>query len=372
MPRARKLVRCTILSVLSVLAAGHLAARMGSGVAAAAPAGKSAAEPYYRGKRVNLLIGTTPGSSADILARIIARYLTQHVPGNTNVIPQNMPGSGSVTMMNHLYNVAERDGTAMGITVGGIYMRHLFDARGIRHNLQEMIPIYNPEGSGAIIYVGGHLGLRESKDIMKVKGPVTFGYQTPEGNSAMLGAAGFTMLGVPYRGISGYKGTHDVGLAVERGELDAGWNMPGAYQLSIKPKVDAGIFFPLFQSGLWRPQDNSIVPDPVIPNVPTFDALYRQIKGTDPSGPLWDAWFMPLISYARYTIFFPPGVPQAAIDAMTAGLERMCADPQYQADVRRIELDPKCYLREEARAITERSSKAPPEAVKALEALLKK
>jgi hypothetical protein len=251
-------------------------------------------------------------------------------------------------------------------------MRHLFDVRGIRHNLAEMIPIYNPEGSGAIIYAGKHLGLKEPKDIMRVKQPVTFGYQTPEGNSAVLGAAGFTMLGVPYRGISGYKGTHDVGLAVERGELDTGWNMPGAYQLSIKPKVDAGLMLPIFQSGLWRPHDNAIVPDPVIPGVPTFGALYRQIKGADPSGPLWDAWFMPLISYARYTIFFPPAVPSAALEAMNIGLEKMCADRQFQADLRRIELDPKCYLKDEARAITERSSKAPPEAVKALEAVIRK
>ena len=93
-----------------------------------------------------------------------------------------------------------------------------------------MIPIFNPEGGGAVIYAGAHLGLKEPKDIVKVKRPITFGFQSPEGNSAMLGQAGFTMLGVPYRGISGYKGSHDVGLAVERGELDAGWNTPGAYQ----------------------------------------------------------------------------------------------------------------------------------------------
>jgi tripartite-type tricarboxylate transporter receptor subunit TctC len=235
-----------------------------------------------------------------------------------------------------------------------------------------MIPIYNPEGGGAVIYTGQSLGLREPKDIVKVKRPITFGYQNPEGNSAVLGQAGFTMLGVPYRGISGYKGSHDVSLAVERGELDAGWNTPGAYQLSIKPKVLAGSIVPIFQSGLWRPRDNAIVPDPAVPDVPTFDVLYRQIKGNDPSGPLWDAWFMPLISYARYTIFFPPGVPSAAIQAMNLGFEGMCADAQFKADVRRIELDPRCYLGQEARAITERSSTAPAEAVKALKALLKR
>jgi tripartite-type tricarboxylate transporter receptor subunit TctC len=356
----------TTLCILSTVAL------LFSGSGPVTPAGAAPAKAYYQGKRVSLLIGTTPGSSADILARVIARYLTKYVVGISTVVPQNMPGGGSITMMNHLYNVADRDGTAMGIVVGGIYMRHLLDARGIRHKLEEMIPIYNPEGGGAVIYAGAHLGLKDARDIVKVKQPITFGYQTPEGNSAMLGQAGFTMLGVPYRGISGYKGSHDVGLAVERGELDTGWNTPGAYQTSIKPKINAGLMLPIFQSGLWRPQDNAIVPDPAVPDVLTFDALFRQIKGTNPSGPLWDAWYMPLISYARYTIFFPPAVPRPAVEAMTAGLELMCKDPQFQADIRKIELDPKCYLKEAARAITRRSSTAPAEAVKALKALLQR
>jgi len=362
MSGARMGPRCIVPVMLALLMAGPA----GAG-AARAEAGKM---PFYQGKRVNFLIGTASGSSADILARVIARYLGKYVPGEPRIVPQNMPGAGSITMMNHLYNVSERDGTAMGIVVGGVYMRHIFDRRGIRHKLEEMIPIYNPEGGGAVIYAGAHLGLKEPRDIVKVKRPVAFGFQSPEGNSAMLGQAGFTMLGVPYRGISGYKGSHDLIIAVERGELDAGWNTPGAYQTLIKPKIEAGLMVPVFQSGLWRPQGNAIVPDPSVPGVPTFDALYRQINGKDPSGPLWDAWFMPLISYARYTIFFPPAVPQAAIDAMTAGLEAMCADPQFQSDIRRIELDPKCYLRQEARAITEASSRAPAEAVKALKALL--
>ncbi|MGH6768180.1 MAG: hypothetical protein ACRECO_04060 [Xanthobacteraceae bacterium] len=345
-----------------------LAATLG-GTALAA---EKATDPFYQNKRVTLLIGTASGSSADILGRLISRSLSKYVPGSPTIVGQNMPGAGSLTMMNHLYNVAEHDGTAMGIVVGGVYMRHLLGAKGIRHDLSKMIPIYNPEGGGAVIYAGAALGLKQPQDIMKVKKTVTFGFQSPDGNSAVLGQAGFSMLGVPYRGISGYKGSHEVSLAVERGELDTGWNTPGAYQTLIKPKIKAGIMVPIFQSGLWQPRDNSIIPDPAVPGVPTFDALYRQVKGKDPSGPLWDAWFMPLISYARYTIFFPPGVPQAAIDAMNVGLEKMCADPQFQADVRRIQLDPKCYLKAEARSITQRSSTAPAEAVNALKALIKR
>jgi hypothetical protein len=260
----------------------------------------------------------------------------------------------------------------MGLVVGGVYMRHLFGTKGIRHDISKMIPIYNPEGSGAVIFASTQLGLREPRDIVKVGRPVTFGYQTAQGNSVVLGFAGFKMLGVEIKGIGGYGGSAEVNLAVERGELDIGWNTSVAWTSIIEPKVKAGIFFPIFQSGLWRPKEDKIVPAPNIPAVPTFDALYRQIKGKEPSGPLWDAWFMPLISYGRGTIFFPPGVPARAIEEITDGFEKMCRDTAFIADYKRLDIDPTCYLRDDAKRITERSSTAPPEAVKALKAILPK
>lgn len=330
----------------------------------------AASKPYYQGKRIRLLIGTNPGSIFDIQARLIAKHLAKYIPGSPSIIAQSMGGGGSVTMMNHLYNVADRDGTAMGMVVGGIYMRHLFGTKGIRHDLSKMTPIYNPEGSGAVIYASSKLGLRAPKDIVNVGRPLSFGYRTPYGNSAVLGLAGFNMLGVEVKGIGGYGGSAEVKLAVERGELDLGWNLSNAWKAIIEPMVKAGIFFPVFQSGLWRPSDNKIVPAPNIPEVMTFNALYRQVKGAEPSGPLWDAWFMPLISYGRGTIFFPPDVPERALREISIGLEKMCKDPAFMADYKRLELDPTCFLGEDAKRVTQRSSQAPPEAVKALKAIL--
>lgn len=326
---------------------------------------------HYKGKTISLLIGTTPGSGADLQARIIARHLAPNIPGRPRVVPQNMPGSGSVVMMNYLYSVANRDGTAMGITVGGIYMRHIMGGQGVRHNLSEMIPIYNPEGGGAVIFASSKTGITRPADIVKVNRILYFGFQNAEGNSAMLGQAGFRMLGIQYKGIPGYKGSHDVSLATERGELDLGWNTPGAYKTLIKPKVVAGVVVPIFQTGIWNPADNRIYPDPDLPDVPTFDALYREINGTDPSGPLWDAWFAPLISYARFTMFLPPKAPQIAIDALNVAFEATCKDEKFVEELERAELSSKCYLKDEARAISERSAYAPPEAIKVLEELLK-
>lgn len=369
---ARAPISHTLLGLLAFLLVsyGSLQISPTGSLAVAAATRAATPEPYYQGKRIYLFIGTSPGSIFDTQARLIAKHLAKYVPGSPSIIPQNMGGGGAVTMMNHLYNVADRDGTAMGMVVGGIYMRHLFSAKGIRHDLSKMIPIYNPEGSGAVIFASTRLGLREPRDIMKVGRPVTLGYQTVQGNSVVLGFTGFKMLGVEVKGVGGYGGSTEVNLAVERGELDIGWNLSNAWRSIIEPKVKAGIFFPIFQSGLWRPKDDTIGPAPNIPAVPTFDALYRQIKGAAPSGPLWGAWFMPLISYGRGTIFFPPAVPKTAIEQITIGLEGMCRDSAFISDYKRLDLDPTCYLREDAKRITERSSKAPPEAVKALKAIL--
>ena len=331
------------------------------------------AKTYYKGKRISLLIGTGNGSSADLLGRIIAHHLSKKIPGEPNIVPQNMPGSGSVVMMNFLYNKGRRDGTAMGIVVGGIYMRHILGTKGIRHDLSKMTPLYNPESGSTVIFSGKALALKKGSDIMKVKKPVNFGFGNPRGNSVLLGLAGFKMLGVPVHTISGYKNSRTVTLAVERGELDIGWNTaPGAYNTIVQPKVKSGEMTAIFQSGLWLPKSNKIVPHPTLKDVPTFDVLHREIKGKAPSGPLWEAWYLPLISAARYTVFFPPEVPKTAIDAMNIGFEAICADPKFHADLAKIKRSPKCYLKKEAKAITERSAKAPADVVAKLKTLLPK
>jgi hypothetical protein len=186
----------------------------------------------------------------------------------------------------------------------------------------------------------------------------------------VLGLAGFKMLGVEVKGVGGYSGSTEVLLAVQRGELDGGWNPASGYTTNIRPREKEGIFVSLFQSGMWRPEDNSIVSVPGLEHISMFNELHRKIKGTNPSGPLWDAWFAPLISAGRGTVFFPPGVPEQAVAEMRAGFEGMCRDTAYIADMKRVGVNPRCFLGKQARRITERSATTDPVAKRALEAIL--
>src|SRR5438094_2811193 len=72
-------------------------------------------ESFYRGKKVRMLVGYGVGTGNDLYMRLLARHIGRHIPGKPTIVPENMPGAGSMVMMNHLYNVAARDGTAIGV-----------------------------------------------------------------------------------------------------------------------------------------------------------------------------------------------------------------------------------------------------------------
>src|SRR5208282_2237925 len=83
-------------------------------VQAAAYAGADSVEAFYRGKVLTLFVGYGPGGGFDLIARLLARHLGNHIPGNPTIVVQNMPGAGSLVAANYLYNVAPRDGTQFG------------------------------------------------------------------------------------------------------------------------------------------------------------------------------------------------------------------------------------------------------------------
>ena len=87
-------------------------------LAAASVAQAQSVENFYKGKTVSMIIGYPPGGSNDLYAREVARFIGRHIPGNPNVVSQSMPGAGSLAAANHLYNIAAKDGTVMGLVAG--------------------------------------------------------------------------------------------------------------------------------------------------------------------------------------------------------------------------------------------------------------
>jgi tripartite-type tricarboxylate transporter receptor subunit TctC len=119
-----------------ILLGGKIMATMSMNIAVAALAAMTtpaaAQAPNLAGKTVNLIIGFGPGGGYDLWGRVVARHISKHLPGTPTVVPQNMPGAGSLNAANHIYNVAPKDGTAMGIITGAAVLAPITGTAGAR------------------------------------------------------------------------------------------------------------------------------------------------------------------------------------------------------------------------------------------------
>lgn len=195
----------------------------GAIAAAAVVSSVGAEEAYFKGRSIRLLIGTTPGAGYDLIGRLLAPALSRHIPGNPAVVVENMPGAGSLVMMNYLYNRAPRDGTVMGLPLNGVLLEptvKLMSRAGGAANfdIQKMPWIgSSTEDAQALWFrtdakIGSIADLRGKKTIVAASAP---------------GADNFTvailtnnLLGSKMEIVRGYQGTNPIFLAIERGEAE--------------------------------------------------------------------------------------------------------------------------------------------------------
>ena len=123
------------------------------GIALASPTHAQSVEEFYRGKRIEIRVGTGPGGGYDLAARLLARYLGKYMPGNPTAIVQNVPGAASLALMNQLYNVAPSDGTVLGVVTNGIPTAPLLTPDAVRFDLTRFQWIGSPAPETQIVMV---------------------------------------------------------------------------------------------------------------------------------------------------------------------------------------------------------------------------
>jgi tripartite-type tricarboxylate transporter receptor subunit TctC len=178
-------------------------------------------EPYYEGKTIRLIVGTSPGGGMDLYARTIARHLSKQIQGNPTIIVENMTGAGGLISANHLYNVAKPDGLTIGHFSGGLFFTHVLGQPGGKFDPRKFEIIGSPAPVTNLCVLTKMSGVNNiekwmaSKRALKIGG-VGPGNVTTDTTPRILKAA----LGLPIQHLSGYKGTADIRVAVDSGELD--------------------------------------------------------------------------------------------------------------------------------------------------------
>jgi tripartite-type tricarboxylate transporter receptor subunit TctC len=196
------------------------------------------AQDFYAGKSIQLVIGFDAGGGYDLYARTVARHWTRHIPGNPAFVPQNMPGAGTRIAANWLYNVAPKDGTAVGTVVQSTAVDQALGEPGIRFDAAQFNWLGNPIVDNLVTLSWGATGLATLDDV-KTKGGLFCG-STGGGPTTVFPRVINQLIGTQIKVVTGYPGQTAVNIAMERGEVNCiGGTTWSSVKATMRPMLDA-------------------------------------------------------------------------------------------------------------------------------------
>jgi tripartite-type tricarboxylate transporter receptor subunit TctC len=307
---------------LRVAIVAATAALCGLSVATAQPVAPS----FYAGKTITLICGAAVGGGYDALARLFARHLGRFIPGNPTIIVQNMPAAGSLAAANLIANTAPKDGLTISLIQRGMLLTRLINPSAVRFDLDKLSWIGNLSSEVGVAFAWYTSKHKTARDLFERE--LIVGGHTgvdPELTPRLYNA----VLGTKFKIVTGYNGTADIGLAIERGEVEGIGDWSWSSLKKQKPDWirDRKITL-LLQSGLQN--------DPELPGVP--NAL--EFAKTDSDRRVIEL-FLTQKTVAR-PIIAPPGVPADRLAILRTALAALGKDHEFLADAERsgLEADP--------------------------------
>jgi tripartite-type tricarboxylate transporter receptor subunit TctC len=290
------------------------------------PCISSAAAPFYEGKTIRILVGYSPGGGYDAYSRLIARHLGKHIPGNPTVIVENMPGAGSLIAANHLYRVAKPDGLTIANFNGGHFFGQIFGQPGIEFDARKFEFIAAPGSDDVAFVLTKASGITSIEKWMASKTPVKLGgtapgTHTPNNAIRIVEAA----LGLPIQLVSGYKGTAEIRLAAESGELAGSAWWWESIKATWRKGIDAGEILPVLQA----------VPKPLLdlPKIP----LAINLAKTEEARQLIEIGIHGGSIVARPYVL-PPGTPKDRVEILRKAFQETFKDKECIAEGEKAKL----------------------------------
>jgi tripartite-type tricarboxylate transporter receptor subunit TctC len=180
---------------------------------------------FFKGKQVSIIVGSSAGGGYDTYARLIARHLGNHIPGNPGVVVQNMPGAGSNKATGYVYTVAPKDGTVMGAVFPGVILDPLIGDAHVQHDPNKLVYVGSANSDVYICMLRTDAPAKTFKDAFTHQ--VILGASNTGGTTRDLPAMLNNLLGTKFKVVSGYAGSKEINLAMERNEVQGscgiGW-----------------------------------------------------------------------------------------------------------------------------------------------------
>lgn len=204
------------------LVAAALACLIGSIGACTA---QDAVEQFYRGKQITIVVGSSAGGGYDTYARLIARNMGGAIPGQPSIVVQNMSGAGSNRAAGYIYSVAPKDGTAVGAIFPGAVLQPLLSEQPVAHDPSKFVYVGSANSDVYVCYVRSDAPVQTFKDVLEKE--LVVGASNPGATTYDLPQLLNSVLGAKFKIVTGYPGSREITLALERGEVQGacglGW-----------------------------------------------------------------------------------------------------------------------------------------------------
>lgn len=292
-------------------------------VAIRAPA---ATENFYDGKTLRIIVGASAGGGVDTYARTIARHMGKHISGKPTLIVENMAGAGSLIAANHIYKVAKPDGLTMGSFLGGLVLQKLLGRQGMEFDPLKFEYVGIPAKENYVIGVSKATGINTVEKWMASKTAVKLGGVGPGSGTDDIPKVLATAVGLPIQLVSGYKGTAEVRLAFNSGEVDGvciGW---GTLASTWRKELESGDLNVLLQA---MPKAH-----PALPKVP----LAIDLAKADQARNLIQAVAHTYSDILRLYVL-PPGTPKDRVRILSKAFMDTLTDREFLAEAEKAKLD---------------------------------
>lgn len=305
-------------------------------------------EDFYKGRTVTINVGYTAGGGYDVYARALAQFIGKHIPGNPSIVVKNVPGASSLKLANQMFAIAPKDGSEIATIARGAPVHDMLGGSGMRFDPVKFNWLGSMNNEISVCVSSYRSPIKTFADLQKTE--LVVGGQGKSSDSEVFAMFVKNLFGAKVKLISGYPGTKESILAMERGEVDGncGWSWTSAKQMK-SDWIKEGKLNILMQQALSKHPD--------LPNVP----LITEFAKTDAEKAQIE------LVMSRQTMgrpfLAPPDVPADRVAALRKAFMATMSDPQFKAFADKSKLEVNPVPGEEVQALVERVRKTPAEVV---------
>jgi tripartite-type tricarboxylate transporter receptor subunit TctC len=319
--------------------------------------------PFYQGKTIRIVVGYPAGSTHDSWARLVGPYLTKNLPGNPNVIVQNMPGAGSVVAANYVYAVAKPDGLSLVVLNAALYFDQLLKRNQVQFDWSKFAWIGSTTRADNLLYMWGNAPYKTIHDVRNASTPPKCG-STGTGNSGyyvpkLLEEA----IGTKFQIVPGYQGGADIELAVERGEVQCrAISIPVYFgREPFHTWQKKGLARILIQTGKKR--------EARLADTPTLYELMDQYKTPEPMRQLASV-MLGSGAFGLWPMMTSPGTPEEQVKALRSAFAKALGNTEFQDEAQKKTLEANLLPGEELQALAKEVVVQPPEIIAQIRKLM--